>query len=277
MERRKFITGAAVAGGVAWTAPSILSVDAVAAATPPPPVPPAFRGTFAAPGGFGATVLTINVPAGTFSVGDYLLALGMIRFTNAKNAGVAPPSITPPNAWTPVFPTTFSPTPPSGVTSRPVPLPASTTVALRGQVFGYRYNGEATFTFNKTNDNGSPTAWGVLLVGYSGVNATSPLDGAAGQGALGLTVTAPSITTTTPGTRLVYLGGAFGPTTWTNATTLTTRAEGPSVVGHPEGFVADEVLAAAGATGTRSMTIVAPPDTPAQLDHVAFNVGLRGV
>ena len=276
MERRAFLirgVGAAGVAGAAWVAPTVLSVDAAAAQTAPPPDPPDFSSAGGLEGGPGATDLTLNLPAGTFDVGDYLLALGLIRFTNAKNAGVAPPSITPPNAWTPIVPPNFDV--PGGVTSRPTPLATNTTQALRGHLFGYRYNGEASFTFTKTNNaSGNPTYWAVLVVGYSGVDATTPLDGAAGQGQVSTDVTAPTITTTAAGTRVVYLGGSIGPTTWSGPPSYTFRAEAPSAAPHPEGRVADVVPASAGATGPVTATIVTPTD-PAQLDNVGFLVGLR--
>jgi hypothetical protein len=113
---------------------------------------------------------------------------------------------------------------------------------------------------------------------YTGVNIYNPLDSSVASAATapyGTGVTIPQVTTATPGARLI--SGAicdsstndFSPTAPAGMTRIaTTNGIGDGIAGRGMSL-ADEVLAAAGATGTRTWS------TGVSLGHGGFLVALR--
>jgi hypothetical protein len=256
LARRDMLRLAGAATSIAWVAPSVLSIDRVGAQGSP--ASPFFRAGLFGDGGFGATTLPITIPPGTFLAGDRLLALALVRWTTARNAG-----ITAPAGWTTVEGPEVSNTTPG------------TSTALRGYVFTTTYDGVAasyTFTKGPPSQSGNPTTWGVLLVGFADVHPTTPFDGTDGQGGISTSVTAPAVTTTVANSLSVFLGGSFSDAAWTVPPLgYLAVAEGPSTVDNPEGFAANVVLGSPGPNGP----LVATTAGATQDDYVAFQIALR--
>lgn len=261
MDRRRALGLGAAGAAAAWVAPQVLSVEAAAAATV---LPPGLSGAFGNEGNPGAVGLPVQIPPQSLRDGDLLLAAAGIRFSDAKDAGVAPPP-----GFLPVVPNPALPDP-GGVTSQPTPIDPSPE-ALRGYAW-YRFwnTGDPTsFAFQKTVASGMPTLWSAAILvirNASGVGA------AAGQGQVGLSVTAPSITTTVNNSRVYFIGITSGPTTWTAPGGFTTLGQGPTNPGNPEGLLAELAVPASGTVvGPVSAMITAPSD-PAVNDNLGFLV-----
>ena len=188
----------------------------------------ALRGVSTAISATGAKVkaLTITTPSGV-ETGDVMLAAITVR-SAAK--------ITVPAGWTPVRAT---------VTGSD--LRQATYVSVGGATIP----ASAKFTLS------AKSVVAGVVAAYSGVNTTTPVDtSGAKKNTSSTSITAPSVTSAVPGSVLV---GAFGTAinaTVTPATGMVEQADiktgsGPKKVAVE---LADETLAAAGATGTRIAT-----------------------
>jgi hypothetical protein len=265
LDRRRVIGGAAVGITAVWAVPAVLSVDAASAATNPPF--PRFRDAFGDYGTPGAPPITVTIPASRVQDGDLLLAVAALRFYDSKNAGIDPPP-----GFAPIVPTTApAPGTPGGVTSQTPPISPSAE-ALRAWTWSKTWNtgDPLTFPFTKTLATGFPTRWSAAILIVSGATATGD---ASGQGQVGASVTATSITTGGANRLVAYLGVASGPTTWTPPAGYTVVGQGPTNSGNPQGLVATAVLPAAGATGAVTATAALPAD-PAVADNIGFLVEL---
>ena len=192
-------------------------------AAPPPSAGIAFRGASSAANAT-TTSVTIPRPAG-LAAGDAMLA------TIASRGG---PTITPPAGWTLVR----------------QDLSGST---IRQAVF-VRIAGASEPTSYVFILSSSQSATGGI-VAYSGVDPTGPIDAhGGGVNASSTSITAPSITTTGPGRMLVGLFGIAQLTTETSPAGMTERYDQavPSTNTYKVTTAgADELVPAAGATGTR--------------------------
>jgi len=107
-----------------------------------------------------------------------------------------------------------------------------------------------TFTLGGSRDHA------VCLLAYSGVDGTTPVDVDGAQyTATDTTITAPSVTTTSPQGRLVRSFAVREPTTVSTPASTTSRAAVQSVSGVVVAMrVVEETYASTGATGTRAAT-----------------------
>lgn len=261
VDRRRVIGGAAIGITAVWAVPAVLSVDAASAATNPPF--PRFRDAFGDFGTPGAPPITVTLPAATVQDGDLLLAVAALRFSDSKDAGIDPPP-----GFSPIVPTTApAPGTPGGITSQTPPISPSSE-ALRAWTWSKVWNtgDPLTFAFTKTLATGFPTRWSAAILVVSGASSVGD---AAGQGQVGPSVTAPSVTTGGPNRLIAYVGVTPGPTTWTPPAGYNVVGQGPTNSGNPQGLLATVVVPAAGATGTVSATAALPSD-PAVADNVAF-------
>lgn len=190
---------------------------------------PAFKSITPANSAGAVTQLAITVPA--VANGDAML------FAVAIRGGSNVTGLTL-NNWTPVFETN------QGTNNK---LAVFSRVAR---------NEPASYTLTWTT---AGTAAGAILVA-SGTAPASLVDVSGAQGnASSVSVTAPSVATTTDGCLLVFLGGCAGATatTWTAPNGMTERADVGSTGGAPNiSFTAaEQLLGAAGATGTRVATV----------------------
>lgn len=271
VSRRRAIGIGGAAAATAWAAPSILAVDKVGAAGTP--VAPVFNGLVSAVANNGATALGVTFGTDVFAPGDLLVAVLLTRFRNNKDNVLTADQ----TGWGST-PTVVSATPTGGAT------------ALRGFVSWRFYDDPApatstTFSWTKSF-SGEDTRSAVLIVGFSGVDVTTPIvDTSAGSGvgasALAGPITLGSLDTNT---QLLFLGGAFGPgslgsfagppTTTPSVTPdfadTTPETEAPQL-DEPEAYMALRVPSVSGSTGTASV----PVSGYGQNDWVAFQVGLR--
>jgi RHS repeat-associated protein len=177
--------------------------------------------------GTGAT-LTLTLPNGTAANDQILLAVTLPGSQSIKST---------PSGYTAVG--TYS----SGTGAANVKLALYRRTAAAG-------DSSVTITFSKT------FAKSASLVVYRGVNPTNPIDANSnGTTVSGTSVAVPSITTTKANDQLVLAAGAESASagSWTAPTGMTTRvnqAGGPTTTG----AIADQVLASAGATGSRTAT-----------------------
>ena len=177
----------------------------------------------------GASVV-VSRPAGA-QVGDLLVA--QVAFHTHSFVG----TITAPAGWTTVR------------------VDDDSNHEMQGVFWKFVSGSEpATYTFtNTTADTGREGSGGI--VAYDGVDTVSPIDahGATVYPTGGTSITAPSLNTTVPGTRLLTLVGqrANGPVT--PPTGMTERFE---VTSSNQNLVelSDQAIAAAGTTGTRTAT-----------------------
>lgn len=166
-----------------------------------------------------STTIVLNVPTGTSDGQQMLAVVGW-----AGGTGVA---ITPPSGWTLI---------------RRVD---STTVV--GEAVYRRTASSEPASYTWTLDT-STTNSGQMIT-YAGVDTASPIDAENGQSnASSVNVTAPSITTVTANTMLVFVGGLAGAVTFTPPSGFTERTDVNS------GTIADKIQAATGATGTVTAT-----------------------
>lgn len=123
----------------------------------------------------------------------------------------------------------------------------------------------SSYTFSNASGDTSQQAVGAVMA-YRGVDPANPVD--AHSGATGTSndsdlVVSPSVTTTRPGARLVTLVGTFGtiqgPATPPSGMTERYEATEDNESGDVEvlGQASDQVLGSAGATGTRTTTVLA--------------------
>jgi hypothetical protein len=193
-----------------------------------PPATIALRGVSTATSATGtkAKTLTIATPAGV-QAGDVMIAAITVRSSA---------TVTPPAGWTPVRQSV------SGgdlrqatyvsVAAAPVPASAGFVLKTKSVVAG-------------------------AIAAYSGVDTTTPVETSGAKINLSSTsITAPSVTSTIPGSMLVGVFGTAINATVTPATGMVEQADirtgsGPKKVAAE---LADETLAAAGATGTRVAT-----------------------
>jgi hypothetical protein len=204
--------------------PSGLSVSQTCAASPI-----TVRGASSASSTNGSLVLA--TPAGT-AANDVLIA----QVTNRYDGTYA---IGSPAGWTLINRTTTG----AGANS------------LTSAVFWRKASASepASATFTLSGGSGVDMVGGV--VAYTGVDGTTPVNVSAVATGSGATVTSPSVTTTVAGTRLVHLVTKLGEAQPVPATaTQRWRLLSPSSGADQGASAADEAVAAAGATGTRSST-----------------------
>lgn len=196
------------------------------------------------------TTLQLSTPSGT-TAGDVLLAGLSVR---------GKPKITPPAGWSIVVSTG---------------LATTMTQAVYVRVAGGSEPATATWTLSKA----SAAAGGVLA--YTGVDSAEPVDAFRGQSnAASRTITAPSVTTTTPNDLLVAFFGIAQTTAIAPAGSLAERyeaASAPSLQFRVTSAAADERASVVGATGQRTaladasagsigQLVALRPATPAPMD-----------
>lgn len=200
---------------------TIQSFDAaneLLAATNGPPI--ALVGTPTGAGDSTSTSLTVNLPTGTTVDDQVLLA---VTVPNSK-------SVTAPTGYAVVG--TYT----SGTSNT-----AAKVVVLRHTVT----SGETSVTVSF----GTKFAKSVTLAVYRNVNPAAPID-AAGQGGatnVGTSVTAPAVTASGTGDRLVMIAGANGTSgTWTTPNGMTSLVQ--KTGGTTDSFLAEQTLTAPGTT-----------------------------
>jgi hypothetical protein len=121
----------------------------------------------------------------------------------------------------------------------------------------YRWAGAgdpATYSFTKSNPKADMVA---AMLRITGANTTNPVDVSAGNsqgGTVSTTITAPSVTTTVANTLLLTFASTTDGNTYTPAAGMTEQVDYTSGRWMSE-QVATQAIAAAGATGTRTITI----------------------
>ncbi len=142
------------------------------------------------------------------------------------------------------------------------------------QALWYRWAGAgepASYTFTKSNPKADMFA---SMLRISGANATTPIDASAGDsqgGPASTTIVAPSVTTAAAGTLLLTFASTTDMNTYTPAAGMTEHVDandGKWVSAQ----VASQHIAAAGATGTRTITI----SNEGNVYAVASTIALRG-
>jgi len=126
------------------------------------------------------------------------------------------------------------------------------------------------WTFNSADESH------VIVAAYSGIDNVSPIDAQSetnGVGTGGITV--PGITMTGAGTLLYLAGSNAGYVIGIALTPPSGMTERAEVKGasYGDAYLADQEIAAAGATGDKTMT--APPPGENTGSHAAFLVGLK--
>src|SRR5919197_147126 len=172
------------------------------------------------------TTLQLPIPAGVVS-GDVMLAGVSVR---------GKPTITPPSGWTVVVDNQLAST-------------IRQTVYVH--VAGGAEPANVTWTFSKA---GSASGG---IVAYTGVDTANPIDAAAGQTQSSATITAPSVTTSASDDMLVAFFGTARTTDIVPAGSLTERydvAASTTLRYRISSEGSDQLLAASGATGTRTAT-----------------------
>lgn len=190
------------------------------------------------------TTLTCNKPTGTVS-GDVLVAIIGYYLPTAP--------ITPPSGWT---------------------LGGSNANGNNAGIWYYKVAGgsePATYAWTFTGSDESH----VVIAAYSGIDNVSPIDVQSevnGNGDGGITV--PGITMSGAGT-LVFLAGSNAgyvvgvPCTPPSGMTERAEVKGAS---YGDAYLADQEIAAAGATGNKTMTATSGTNAGS---HAAFLVGLK--
>jgi RHS repeat-associated protein len=152
-------------------------------------------------------------------------------------------------------PSTTTVTAPSGYTQVATvtsggSAPLATTTVFRHTVV----SGDSSVTLTYST---SSTAQAAALAVYRNVNPSQPVDvTATGSAAASTTVVGPSVTTTNSGDQLLVFQGAVGTfsgSSWTAPSGTTERAQINATANASTGL-ADQILGAAGATGTRTST-----------------------
>ena len=114
---------------------------------------------------------------------------------------------------------------------------------------------------------------GVRLAVHRGVDAVNPVDAVGSAGAIGPSLTYPSLTASVTGERLVAVQGAVNnapPGTWTPPASMTEIVQNTGQSLRSVG-IADRALPAAGGTGSMS-TAIATNGAPAELAGVALTL-----
>jgi acid phosphatase type 7 len=193
-----------------------------------PPSAAAFRSSSFVSSSTTTTSLRVAAPAGT-AVGDVMVASVNVR-------GL--PTITAPLGWNLLR---------TDVNSTVMTMATYYRVVKVGEPLAYTWS----FSLKKAAAGG--------IVAYSGVDTATPIDASDGLvKASSATITAPSITTTVPETRLVGFFGTATRTTVTPPAGMTERGDVASTFGTDatlEG--SDSVLSAAGASGQQNATAAA--------------------
>ena len=194
--------------------------------TYPAPVqsPISFRSSSVGTNPLGSAVLSIARPAGVQS-GDLLLATVDVRQT----------TVATPAGWTLLAQDTFS------------------AVALTKATYWRVATGSepATYTFALGSARGASGA----IVAYSGVDPSNPIDDSqAQQNANGTTITAPSVSASSPGGMLVALYGVTVVTSIGQPAGMTERGEVSNSIFAKATTteVSDQALVASGLTGART-------------------------
>jgi hypothetical protein len=176
----------------------------------------------------GATTLALGRPSG-IQAGDVLVASLDLHFSTASA-----PAITPPTGW----------------------QLALTETASGGLVKAtYWHVAAASEPTSYTWKFSAASAASGIVLAYTGVDPTTPIDASAGQAnAKGTRITAPSVTASVAGSMLVALFGSSTSTTFTPPTGMAERGDVAVSSGtlKSSSEACDAVLAAAGATGTRT-------------------------
>jgi uncharacterized repeat protein (TIGR02543 family) len=204
---------------------------------PPPPAGIQFVAAAAAANPNNSANLVINRPNGA-AAGHFLLASIDVR------SGV---TVDPPDGWTQLLSTK------SGNSLEKITY--------------YRFVTEGEPASYVWSFNGAAAASGVILA-YSGVDVTNPIDAVAGQAnASSTTLTAPSITSETANTMLVALYGIATNASIEPPASMTERAEVIGSAGKDKvsSEAADQTLAVAGATGDRMARAAKAGDSVGQL------------
>jgi hypothetical protein len=265
VSRRTAIGIGGAAAAAAWAAPSVLAVDRVGAAGTG--VAPVFRNVISLAGNSGAATLTLPIPADAFQAGDRLIAVGLIRWgTNPANRNAV---VNGPSGWEPV------PGPAYPVETVAAQGPPDVP-GLRGYLFTTEFvAGTTQYVFTKTG-SGNGTEWGIVILGFGGVDVSTPFDGVSSAAGRSTSVASPEITTTVANTRVLYVGGSYQTgTTWSLPTgypvTGNPLAEAPPGTDNPEAYAASKEQVAAGVVPAATSTTV-----PGGLDDwVAFQLALR--
>jgi hypothetical protein len=198
----------------------------------------AFRSASGASNGAGSTALTLPAPAGVAS-GDVLLA--------AVAVGGSSVAITAPSGWT----QTINASEGSGLRTI-----VYRRIASASEPAGYIWSFSTSIN-----------AVGVVAA-YSGVDTASPIDAADGYGSSSSTViTAPGVTTSTPGAWLVNVSSTAAATTIAPPPGMAERAEQGGT--RLTVSLNDELRTSAGATGLRRAT------AGSAAQNVGHNVALR--
>lgn len=151
-------------------------------------------------GSTSATSLVLAKPAGTMA-GHFLLAQinaseSCLLVLLGACIGIGSNDITPPAGWN-LLRENFGEWP---------PLLGLRSTRVRQAIYWRIANGMEPASLTWTFSGSGPVAGGILAL--SGVNNANPFDGHSGQGGYGTTITAPSITTTTPNALLLAFFGA---------------------------------------------------------------------
>jgi signal peptidase I len=186
------------------------------------------------------TTVTVPRPAGAAS-GELLVAQVAVRTTTFTG------TIAAPSGWTTVR------------------VDNDANNVMQG-VFHKWMTGSEPASYGFTLTAGSITGGQAsgAITAYDGVDTTTPIDAHAGStGAIGLTITAPSLSATVAGDRLLTLVGQRGNGTSTPASGMIERYDFSS--GSQNRIqMADQSLTATGATGTRTVTSTDPGSWVAQ-------------
>ncbi len=152
-------------------------------------------------------------------------------------------------------PSTTTVTAPSGYTQIATVTSGGSAPLAKTAVFRHTaLSGDSSVTLTFST---STTAQAVSLAVYRGINPSQPIDvTATGSAAASKTVIGPSITTSFVNDQLLVFQGAIGTfsaSTWTAPSGTTERAQINSTANASSGL-ADQIVSAAGATGTRIST-----------------------
>jgi hypothetical protein len=202
---------------------------------PPPPGAPSVRAVSSNVAN-RSTTLTIDRPAGTLE-GDVLLAI--VGHQNGQSRNMSAPT-----GWTAAPNTDRA---------------DQNNVRIHGW---YKVAGPAepaTYTFTLTGGSGQDSSGGILAI--SGARASAPIDASGGQvnGTASKSVVAPSVTTTSPATLLVFGGACNWPVTYIPPPGMLERwdrASG-SASSRLATEAATEAFAGPAATGTKTATATA--------------------
>lgn len=210
-------------------------------------MPIAFRAADGANTGTGtATSIAVNVPAGTVD-GDVMVAV--VFTTGGTGAEISAPA-----GWTTVNNTEVG------------------TVLAVATFYRVASSEPASYTF--TFDTTSSRQGGAIISSYSGVDNTTPVDvnDVLTESASDANFDCPSVTTTVDDCMLVCTGGwqSTATASWPAGTDERQEQNTSHASVNRSGGVADDLLGAAGPTGTRTVTLSGNGS-----DKVGTSVALR--